>query len=54
VLPDYDQDRVYASDMKKLAQWYTIVNQFVPYAETEATKTASAEDSKEDSSAAAE
>ncbi|MFC6997647.1 DUF5606 family protein [Rufibacter roseus] len=33
VLPDYDQDRVYASDMKKLVQWYSLVNQFVPYTE---------------------
>ena len=25
-LPDYDKDRVYVSDMKKLAQWYNILN----------------------------
>jgi len=35
VLPDYDQERVYASDMKKLVQWYQLVNQFLPYAEEE-------------------
>ena len=25
VLPDYDEDRVYASDMKKIIQWYNIL-----------------------------
>ncbi|WP_103070681.1 DUF5606 family protein [Aquimarina sediminis] len=25
VLPDYDEDRVYASDMKKVIQWYNIL-----------------------------
>jgi hypothetical protein len=49
VLPDYDQERVYASDMKKLAQWYTIVNQFVPYTEGSAT-----EETQEETSASAE
>ena len=24
VLPDYDEDRVYASDMKKVIQWYNV------------------------------
>ncbi|MGV3539668.1 MAG: DUF5606 domain-containing protein [Rufibacter sp.] len=38
VLPDYDQERVYASDMKKLVQWYSLVNQFVPYAQEESTE----------------
>ncbi|MBC3541278.1 DUF5606 domain-containing protein [Rufibacter sediminis] len=47
VLPDYDQERVYASDMKKLVQWYQIVNQFVPYAEA-ASDTATADASQED------
>ncbi|RNI31192.1 DUF5606 family protein [Rufibacter latericius] len=53
VLPDYDQERVYASDMKKLAQWYLIVNQFVPYSEA-ADETASAEGTTEETSATAE
>ncbi|WP_205502772.1 DUF5606 family protein [Rufibacter psychrotolerans] len=48
VLPDYDQERVYASDMKKLVQWYQLVNQFVPYTEAEATETAPAGEQKED------
>lgn len=25
ILPDYDEDRVYASDMKKIIQWYNIL-----------------------------
>jgi len=25
VLPDYDEDRVYASDMKKIFQWYNLL-----------------------------
>ncbi|APG59979.1 DUF5606 domain-containing protein [Christiangramia salexigens] len=27
ILPDYDEDRVYASDMKKIVQWYNILVQ---------------------------
>lgn len=26
VLPDYDEDRVYASDIKKVVQWYNILH----------------------------
>lgn len=25
ILPEYDEDRVYASDMKKIVQWYNIL-----------------------------
>ena len=25
VLPDYDEDRVYASDIKKIVQWYNLL-----------------------------
>src|SRR4051812_30133975 len=28
VIPDYDQDRVYTSDIKKLAAWYEIINKY--------------------------
>ncbi|MCX2738800.1 DUF5606 family protein [Pontibacter anaerobius] len=31
VLPNYDDDRVYVSDMKKLATWYTIVKKYVGF-----------------------
>lgn len=27
VLPNYDEDRVYASDIKKIIQWYNILNE---------------------------
>ncbi|MHA7057804.1 DUF5606 family protein [Aquimarina sp. M1] len=27
VLPDYDEDRVYVSDMKKVIQWYNILQE---------------------------
>ncbi|HEY4652751.1 MAG TPA: DUF5606 domain-containing protein [Pontibacter sp.] len=43
VLPDFDEERVYVSDMKKLANWYKIVKQhigFTPAQEPEAEATA--------------
>ena len=27
VLPDYDEDRVYASDIKKIIRWYNLLQQ---------------------------
>lgn len=27
VLPEYDKDRVYVSDMKKIIQWYNLLNE---------------------------
>jgi hypothetical protein len=36
VMPEYDRDRVYISDIKKLATWYSIVSQHVPYTEASA------------------
>ena len=36
VIPDYDRDRVYLSDIKKLASWYGIVSKHRPYQEAEA------------------
>ncbi|MEJ8804204.1 DUF5606 family protein [Pontibacter sp. H249] len=35
VLPNYDEDRVYTSDMKKLASWYLIVNKHIGFAKAE-------------------
>ncbi len=35
VIPDYDRDRVYLSDIKKLASWYGIVSKHRPYVATE-------------------
>ena len=36
IIPDYDRDRVYLSDIKKLVSWYNIVSQHVPYQEAAA------------------
>jgi len=30
VLPEYDENRVYVSDLKKLVKWYSIISQFAP------------------------
>lgn len=30
VLPEYDEDRVYVSDIKKLVKWYSIILEFAP------------------------
>ena len=42
VIPDYDRDRVYLSDIKKLASWYGIVSKHRPYVAAEAAATAEA------------
>ena len=36
VIPDYDRDRVYLSDIKKLVSWYGIVSKHRPYLTAEA------------------
>ncbi len=38
VLPDYDEDRVYASDIKKIIQWYNLLEEhkMLNFDETEA------------------
>lgn len=43
VVPNYDRERVYMSDIKKLSGWYNIVSKFVPFTEAENTTTAEAE-----------
>ena len=30
ILPDFDRDRVYVSDIKKIVNWYHIIYQFAP------------------------
>jgi hypothetical protein len=30
VLPEYDEDRVYISDLKKLVKWYMVISQKAP------------------------
>jgi transcriptional regulator len=46
IVPTFDKEKVYASDIKKMITWFNIVNKFYPeaFAETEAEKT---EDKKE-------
>ena len=41
VIPDYDRDRVYLSDIKKLATWYGIVSKHRPYVAADAAPAAS-------------
>lgn len=43
VLPEYDEQRVYQSDIKKLASWYRIVSEHVPYQEAAADEPAADE-----------
>ena len=53
VLPEYDEDRVYVSDMKKLANWYTIVSKHMEFTKaegaTESDEKEESEDKKEGS-----
>ncbi|MEK6782460.1 MAG: DUF5606 domain-containing protein [Bacteroidota bacterium] len=30
VLPEYDEERVYVSDLKKLVKWYSVISQHAP------------------------
>lgn len=30
ILPEYDEDRVYVSDLKKLVKWYSVISQYAP------------------------
>ncbi|MCB7480840.1 DUF5606 domain-containing protein [Christiangramia sediminis] len=50
ILPDYDEDRVYASDMKKIFQWYNILieNGFTDFSkEEDSAKTEENKDEEE-------
>lgn len=50
ILPDYDVDRVYTSDMKKIFQWYNllITNGFTEFADSEEEKQANKDNSGEE------
>lgn len=48
VLPEYDEDRVYVSDMKKLATWYEIVNKYIGFSEETATEEEPAAEEKKE------
>ena len=49
VLPDYDEDRVYASDIKKVVQWYNMLvkNGLADFSEPEKDSNEEADDAKE-------
>ncbi len=52
IAPDYDTERVYVSDMKKLVNWYNILQKLAPEVieapeEAKETKKSSEEDTKE-------
>ena len=32
VMPDFDRERVYATDVKKIINWFNILNQYLPEA----------------------
>jgi hypothetical protein len=40
VVPEYDRDRVYMSDIKKIAGWYNIVSKKLPFTAAGETETA--------------
>ncbi|MBF9252358.1 DUF5606 domain-containing protein [Pontibacter sp. 172403-2] len=46
-LPEYDESRVYVSDMKKLVSWYAIVNRFVGFTEAEKAAAPEAKETEE-------
>jgi len=29
-MPDFDRDRVYVSDIKKIVNWYSVIYQYAP------------------------
>lgn len=41
ILPDYDEDRVYVSDIKKLVKWYELILKYAPEILTETSQAAS-------------
>ncbi len=43
ILPDYDRERVYVSDIKKLVNWYLIINKQAPELLTAAPQEAEAD-----------
>ena len=38
ILPEYDEDRVYTSDIKKLVKWYDVIRKYAPEVLSEETK----------------
>lgn len=48
VLPEYDEDRVYVSDIKKLINWYRLIREYAPELLQEKEDTTQGDDQKED------
>ena len=48
IIPDYDRDKVYVSDMKKLVGWYAILLKIAPEILEEKTKEEEKKDSSEE------
>jgi hypothetical protein len=53
VLPDYDPERVYNSDIKKIIRWYNLLagNQLLDFTETEENGQGDSNDNKSDAAA---
>ena len=47
IIPDYDRERVYLSDIKKVANWFGIVSKHRPYQEATAPATEAASEATE-------
>ena len=47
ILPEYDETRVYVSDIKKLVRWYETILKYAPELLTEEKKEAGKEEKKE-------
>jgi DNA-binding PadR family transcriptional regulator len=47
VLPEYDEDRVYVSDIKKLVRWYEIIFKYAPEILTKESEESKAEEEKQ-------
>lgn len=54
IIPDYDRERVYQSDIKKLVTWYSLVSQHRPYEEAAPEATPAAGTADPDAPATAE
>lgn len=50
VLPEYDEDRVYTSDIKKLVRWYGLIRKFAPDVLTESEEKGTGEKASEENS----
>ena len=48
VLPEYDEDRVYVSDIKKLINWYKLIREHEPELLQEKEEAAQGDDKKEE------